>query len=145
MSGFALVEEGEEGCLFCANVATISACPRYNYRSFRQESRTYPIGHQWQCDSSGDLSCLRGAAGHSQTLCEALPGAWSSGLFCTCQEAIRQQIDCGSLPTGSRLIGPRTDCARSGSGGGDFVQYLAQGNPRGSSAAWKKKIYPTMR
>src|SRR5580704_8000472 len=43
-----------------------------------------PIGHQWQCDSSGDLSCLRGAAGHSQTLCEALPGAWSSGLFCTC-------------------------------------------------------------
>src|SRR5208337_4019980 len=40
MSGFALVEEGEEGCLFCANVATISACPRYNYRSFRQESRT---------------------------------------------------------------------------------------------------------
>src|SRR5271166_4443219 len=33
----------------------------------------------------------------------------------------------------------RTDCARSGSGGGDFVQYLAQGNPRGSSAAWKKK------
>src|SRR5271165_3939849 len=33
----------------------------------------------------------------------------------------------------------RTDCARSGSGGGDFVQYLAQSNPRGSSAAWKKK------
>src|SRR5580704_8000473 len=40
MSGFALVEEGEEGCLFWANVATISACHRYNYRSFRQESRT---------------------------------------------------------------------------------------------------------
>src|SRR6202048_2464931 len=49
------------------------------------------------------------------------------------------QIDWGSLPTGSRLIGPGTDCARSGSGGGDFVQYLAQGDPRGSSAAWKKK------
>src|SRR5208282_2090813 len=99
----------------------------------------YPIGHQWQCDSSGDLSCIRGTAGHSQTLCEALSGAWSSGLFCTCQEALGQQIDCGSLPTGPRLIGPRTDCARSGSGSGDFVQYIAQGDPRGSSAAWKKK------
>src|ERR1700736_4321063 len=40
MSGFVLVEEGEEGCLFCPNMATISACPRYNYRSFRQELRT---------------------------------------------------------------------------------------------------------
>src|SRR5580704_6620440 len=40
MSGFALVEEREEGCLFCPNVATISVCHRYSYRSFRQESRT---------------------------------------------------------------------------------------------------------
>src|SRR6202790_4972918 len=45
---------------------------------------------------SGDISCIRGATGHSQTLCEALSGAWSSGLFCTCQEAVGQQIECGS-------------------------------------------------
>jgi hypothetical protein len=37
------------------------------------------------------------------------------------------------------LLDQGTDCARSGSGGGDFVQYLAQGDPRGSSAARKKK------
>src|SRR5260370_790241 len=80
-----------------------------------------------------------GAAGHSQTLCEALSGEWSSGLFCTCQEALGQQIDCGSLPTGPRLIGPGTDCARSRSGVGDFVQYLAQGDSGRASAAWKKK------
>ena len=69
---------------------------------------------------------------------------WGSGLFCTCQEALGQQIESRSLPTGPRVIGPGTDCARSRSGGGDFVQYLAQGDPRGSSAAWEKKIYPTM-
>src|SRR4030081_3566190 len=88
---------------------------------------------------SGDLSCIRGTAGHGQTLCEALSGAWSSGLFCTCQEALGQQIDCGSLPTGSRLIGPGTDCARSGSGGGDFVKSLPQGGPFNASRGWQKK------
>ena len=35
-------------------------------------------------DSGGDISCIRGAAGNGQTLCEALPGEWSSGLFRTC-------------------------------------------------------------
>ena len=40
MRRFCSGEEGEEGCLFCPNVATIWACHRYNYRSFRQESRT---------------------------------------------------------------------------------------------------------
>ena len=61
------------------------------------------------------------------------------GFFCTCQEALGQQIDCGSLPTGSRIIGPGPECTGSRSAAGDFVQYLAQGDPLGSSAARKKK------
>ena len=40
MRRFCSGRRGEEGCLFCPNVGTISACHRYNYRSFRQESRT---------------------------------------------------------------------------------------------------------
>jgi hypothetical protein len=31
---------GKDGYVFCPDVATISTCHRYNYRSFRQESRT---------------------------------------------------------------------------------------------------------
>ena len=74
------------------------------------------------------------------------PAQGATAFFCTCQEALGQQIDCGSLPTGSRRIGPGTDCVPEvRSGGGDFVQYLAQGNPCGPSAAWKKKYLPTMR
>ena len=38
-----------------------------------------------------------------------------------------------------RVIGPGAGGTRSRSAAGDFVQYLAQGDPRGSSAARKKK------
>src|SRR6266581_3436169 len=38
----------------------------------------------------GDISCIRGAAGNSQTLREALPGGRSRGFFCASQEALGQ-------------------------------------------------------
>jgi len=74
-------------------------------------------------------SLIRGAISPSfatwvsngQTLCEALPGGGAEAFFCTCQEALGQQIDCGSLPTGPRVIGPRAGGAGSGSATGDLA------------------------
>jgi hypothetical protein len=43
------------------------------------------------------------------------------------------------LPTGLRVIGPGAGGAGSRSAPWDFVQYIAQGDPLGSSAAWKTK------
>src|ERR1700747_1874601 len=80
----------------------------------------YSIDHQWQCDAGGDISCIRGAVGNGQTLCEALPGSRSRGFFCACQEALSQQIDCGSLPRGPSIIGPGGGGAGSRSATGDL-------------------------
>src|ERR1700747_477568 len=72
--------------------------------------------------TQGEISrAFRGAVGNSQTLCEALPGSWSGGFLCACQEALGQQIDSRSLSPGPRLIGPRADGAGSRSATGDLA------------------------
>ena len=51
----------------------------------------------------------------------------AAAFFCASQKALGQQIDCTSLPTGPKVIGPGAGGAGSRSAAGDFVQYLAQG------------------
>jgi hypothetical protein len=45
----------------------------------------------------------------------------AAAFFAPAKKRSASKLYCGSLPTGSRLIGPGTDCARSRSRGGDFV------------------------
>jgi transposase-like protein len=46
--------------------------------------------------------------------------AGAGAFFCACQEALSQQIDCGSLPRGPSIIGPGGGGAGSRSAIGDL-------------------------